>query len=179
MTTTYGASDDSIPPVLLLDVDGVVNATQPGWSAAPFKGTAYADGTGYTMRWAPALIDRIRHLHTAGIVEVRWCTTWCAFADQLERLWRLPELVRAFEEPINGRLAAVAKLAAARQVLAQGQRLIWTDDTEVPTGGDLYDELTADGRALLIRPSGRRGLQPDDLDAIERFAAADVAGASR
>jgi hypothetical protein len=179
MTNLYGASDDSIPPVWLLDVDGVVNATQPGWSAAPFKGTAYADGTGYTMRWAPALTNRIRDLHTAGVVEVRWCTTWCAFADQLERMWRLPELARAFETPINGRLAAVAKLAAARQVLAEGRRLIWTDDTEVPTGGDLYDELTADGRALLIRPSGRRGLQPDDVDAIERFATADVAGAGR
>jgi hypothetical protein len=61
-------------------------------------------------------------------------------ADQLERLWRLPPLVRAFCERI-------VELAAARQVLADRRPLIWTDDTEVLGFGPLYDELTADGRA--------------------------------
>lgn len=159
----------TLPPVWLLDVDGVVNATKPGWGAAPRRATAYADGDGWPIRWAPALLDRIRSLHTLGVVEVRWCTTWCTWADQLERLWRLPELGRAFTEPINGVAASRAKLAAARQILGEGRRLVWTDDIEVPLSGHVYDELTADGRALLIRPSGRRGLQPEDLDAIEVF----------
>lgn len=158
------------PAVWLLDVDGVINATKPGWGAAPHKGTAYAEGREWTMRWAPALLDRIHKLRATGLVEVRWCTTWCAYADQLERLWRLPPLGRAFTDPINGTAAAMAKLAAARQVLDEGRRLIWTDDTETPTDGPLYDELTTTGRALLIAPSGRRGLQPEDMDAIEQFA---------
>lgn len=166
----------TLPPVLLLDVDGVVNAMQPGWGGTPRKAGAWSasDSYEYTIRWAPALVDRIRDLHKAGTVEVRWCTTWCADADVLERLWRLPPLERAFTDPIKGRAASMAKLAAARQVLDDGRRLIWTDDVEVPTSGDLFDELTKSGRALLIRPSGRRGLQPDDLDAIEAFAKADV-----
>lgn len=160
-------------PVWLLDVDGVVNASKAGWSAEPCKATAYAGGVGYTMRWAPALIDRIRDMHVAGLVEVRWCTTWCAWADQLERLWGLPPLGRAFTEDVNGYEASLAKLAAARQVLADGHRLIWTDDMEVPEPGDVvHDELTADGRALLIRPSGRRGLRPEHLDEIEAWAKA-------
>jgi hypothetical protein len=161
--------DATWTPVWLLDVDGVINATKPGWGAAPCQATAYADGAGWRMRWAPALIDRIRALIDAEAVEVRWCTTWCPWAGQLEDMWRLPQLERAFREPINGPAAAVAKLAAARQVLAEGRRLIWTDDQEVPTCGPLYDELTADGRGLLIRPSSRRGLQPEDMSKIEMF----------
>lgn len=161
-----------LPPVWLLDVDGVINVTRPRWGTAPHSGTAYADGYAYRMRWAPALIDRIRRLHGTGLVEVRWCTTWCAFADELERLWRLPRLERAFTDPLNGHEAVEAKQAAARMVLADGRRLVWTDDQVVPTPGTrLYDELTADGRALLIRPSARRGLRSADLEAIEEFAA--------
>lgn len=160
----------NLAPVWLLDVDGVINTSRPGWSAAPRSGHAYAYGNSYKLRWAPALITRIRDLHKAGIVEVRWCTTWCAYADQLERLWALPPLGRAFTDDINGHTAAEAKLAAARQVLTEGRRLIWTDDTEVPQWGEVHDELIADGRALLIRPKGSTGLQPEHMDAIEAFA---------
>ncbi|HEX6968729.1 MAG TPA: hypothetical protein VF174_07980 [Micromonosporaceae bacterium] len=159
-------------PIWLLDVDGVINTSRPGWGAAPRRGTAVAGGVGYTMRWAPALINRIRTLHINGVVEVRWCTTWCAWADQLEQLWDLPPLARAFTGDINGHAAVLAKIAAARQVLAGGRRLVWTDDDVVPrpNDGPLYDELTADGRALLIRPRGTVGLQPEHLDQIEEFA---------
>lgn len=127
------------------------------------------------MRWSPPLIDRIRILHTSGAVEARWCTTWCAFADQLERLWSLPPLHRAFTDRVNGRAASLAKLAAARQVLADGRRLIWTDDTETPTSGDVHDELTAGGRGLLIAPQPSRGLRPEHMDSIETFCAAQPA----
>lgn len=156
-------------PVWLLDVDGVINANRPGWGAAPRRQMAYADGDAWPMRWAPALMDRIRALIATETVEVRWCTTWCAWADQLERMWQLPPLGRAFTEKLNGSAAAEAKLTCARAVLAEGRRLIWTDDTEVPYPGALYDELTADSRALLIRPARNRGLQPEHLDAIEEF----------
>jgi hypothetical protein len=164
------------PPVWLLDVDGVVNATRPGWSAAPRRATAYADGDGWRLRWAPALIDRIRTLHVSGTVEVRWATTWCAYATQLERMWRLPALERAFNEPLLGSAADAAKLAAARRVVASGRRLVWTDDEVVPSSGPVHDELTAGGRALLIAPAPNRGLQPEHLDAIEAFAVRRPAG---
>ncbi|GAT68922.1 hypothetical protein PS9374_04587 [Planomonospora sphaerica] len=159
-------------PVWLLDVDGVLNASRPGWGAAPRSGTAYSGGTAYRMRWAPALLDRIRALHRAGGVEIRWCSTWCADADQLERLFALPHLARAWSEHLSATAAAAAKLTAARDVLAHGQRLIWTDDVEVPTCGPVHDELTEDGRALLIAPSPGRGLQPGHMAAIETFISA-------
>lgn len=68
----------------LLDVDGVLNATRPGWGSPPRRVSVYADGGDWPMRWAPAIIDRLRGLHQDGAVELRWCGTWCAWADQLE-----------------------------------------------------------------------------------------------
>lgn len=105
---------------------------------------------------------------------VRWCSTWCADAHRLEHLWRLPPLDRAISaDPMpRGVACGPLKLAAARAVLAEGRRLIWTDDQVLPEPGPLHDDLTSDGRALLIAPRPTRGLQPEDLDRIEAFAAA-------
>src|SRR5687768_389378 len=110
-------TDEKLPPIWLLDVDGVINASRPGWGAAPRTGYAYAGRSEFKIRWAPALLQRIRKLHSEGLVEIQWCTTWCAFADQLERLFKLPPLGRAFTEEINGRAAAAAKLSSAWSVL--------------------------------------------------------------
>jgi hypothetical protein len=157
--------------IWLLGVDGVVNAGKAGWGRAPLKAAVYAGQQQYAMRWEPKVIDRIRELHKGGTVEVRWCSTWCAFAGELERLWNLPPLERAFLEPLNGRAASMAKLAAAAQVLADGHRLIWTDDMEVPERGELYERMTFDNKALLISPWSSRGLRPEHMAAIEEFAA--------
>ena len=162
-------------PVWLLDVDGVVNTIRPGWGAAPRRSLVWsgADNTSYLLRWSPLLVDRIRALHTGGTVEVRWCTTWCPEAERLERLWRLPVLGRSLEaDPMpRGSGCWPLKRYAARSVLAgEGRRLIWTDDDALPPPGPERDELTADGRALLIAPRANRGLQPADLHLIEKFA---------
>ncbi|GAB2941126.1 hypothetical protein GCM10027280_32000 [Micromonospora polyrhachis] len=151
----------------------MVNASQPGWSAAPHRARVWSptDRYEYVLRWAPALVDRIRTLHLARAVEVRWCTTWCPDADQLERLWRFPPLGRALTEcPVpKSEYNWPLKLDAARQVLASGRRLIWTDDEAIPVDGPERDKLIGAGRSLLIAPSSRRGLQPDDLAVIGAF----------
>jgi hypothetical protein len=159
-------------PVWLLDVDGVINTRRPTWGAELRRGTADSDGVDYPMRWAPGLITRIRQLHGDGVVEVRWCTTWCADADRLERLFGLPALGRALgaADLRDGEQTDERKLAAARRVLADGRRLVWTDDAAVPRPGPLFDELTRGGNGLLIRPHARRGLRPRDLNGIEAFA---------
>jgi hypothetical protein len=156
-------------PVWLLDVDGVINASRPGWGAAPRSGMAYSAGVGYRLRWAPALIARVRALHRTGRVEIRWCTTWCSDAEQVERVVGLPAFERCWRHELNSTAAAIAKLAAAREVLDRGHPLVWTDDAVVPASGPVHDELTAGGRALLIAPKPGRGLQPEHLDEIEAF----------
>ncbi|GAA2370120.1 HAD domain-containing protein [Dactylosporangium salmoneum] len=160
-----------VPPVWLLDVDGVINVAEPAWTGAPRRGAATAEGVGWPLRWSPRLVKRIRQLHRDGVLEVRWCSTWCAWPEQIARALRMPCLDRAFGDVPD---ASVAKLAAARAVLRGGRRLVWTDDVVVPEPGDLHDELTAGGRALLIRPDPRHGLTPAHLDAIEAFARADA-----
>lgn len=163
-------------PVWSLDVDGVINVARPGWGAAPRNGSLEVAGLPYPMRWAPGLVRRIRALHDTRAVHIRWCSTWCDHAEQVERLFGLPSLDRAWWGEIIMDGVASAKLAAARAVLAEGRRLIWTDDAEVPTAGPVREELTGSGDALLIAPSPVRGLQPDDLDAIEDFLAAGPVG---
>lgn len=164
--------------VWLLDVDGVINVRRPTWGPRLCRGTAHSDGVDWPIRWAPGLIARIRRLHDAGVVEARWCTTWCPDAGELERLFGLPALGRALgaADLQDAEGTDTAKLAAARRVLAAGRRLVWTDDTAVPGPGPLRQELTGDGRALLIAPHPRRGLRPRDLDRIEAFARARRAG---
>jgi hypothetical protein len=157
-------------PVWLLDVDGVLNAKRPSWHTMPRRAyVADSAGRDWIIRWAPELIARIRKLIDAGAVEVRWCTTWCPDADRLEKLWSLPSLGRAFDTVPKSRYVGDLKLAAAREVLASGRRLIWTDDMEVPDFGPLYDELTANGQGLLIRPPGREGLSPEHMEVIEQW----------
>jgi hypothetical protein len=160
-------------PVWLLDVDDVINASKPGWGAAPWSARVQ-DSTGmeWRVRWAPALLNRVRALQRTGTVEIVWCTTWCPEARRLEQLWGLPELRCAWTNDRFGAEAVEAKQAAALDVVRAGRRLVWTDDDAIPTSGELVDELEAAG-ALLIRPAKNRGLQPADMDAIEAFVGAD------
>ena len=168
---------DEQPPIWLLDVDGVINAFADdlGWGEASQVGKARSAGRTYTLQWAQPLIERIRSLHESGLVEVQWCTTWCPDADQLEQLWGLPYFERSWTEDLNGFPAIKRKIETAQNVLRAGRRLIWTDDDVTPLpGSSYYEEMTADGRALLIAPLYRVGLQPEDLDAIEAFAKEEV-----
>jgi len=158
-------------PIWLLDVDGPISASRAGWSAAPFNAIVTAQRD-FKLHWSPALIDRIRRIHRRGQAEIWWCTTWCPWAYLLEDLWSLPEFPRALSDDVcrAGRsVCHAAKVDAARTVIASGRRLVWTDDEVTPTEGPLFDQLTKDGRALLIAPSSSRGLRPEHLDAIEAF----------
>ncbi len=165
-------------PTWLLDVDGVLNATRPGWGGAPVRRyVSDSRGEAWPIRWAPPLLRRIRALIDGGLVTVVWSTTWCGYPAGLGHAFGLPALPSAFE-PAAGRYVGQLKCDAARAVLAAGNRLIWTDDMEVPAFGPLHDEMTKGGRGLLIRPSGRRGLQPEHMDLIEAFVHAEAAGLS-
>ncbi|HVK20584.1 MAG TPA: hypothetical protein VM677_04420 [Actinokineospora sp.] len=160
-------------PVWLLDVDGVLNATKPGWSQTPRQGTAFSGGLGYRMRWAPALIEEITDLHQGSLVEIRWATTWADDIAQVERLMRLPRFPTAFST--LGADPSVKsperKAAAAVKIVEEECRpLIWTDDDAIPLRGPLIERLTAIGvPTMFVRPDARHGLQPEDMDAIGEF----------
>ena len=152
------------PITWLLDVDGVINASRPGWSKAPLSGNAYADGYSYRMRWSSDLIGRIRAVHDTGFVNILWATTWVGHTDQLEKLFRLP----AFNSARSQSMATPYKRMAAEDVVDSGRKLIWTDDEAIPTAGAVHFKLVAHG-SLLIAPKPSRGLRPEHLDEIDRY----------
>jgi hypothetical protein len=174
-------------PVWLLDVDGPINCTRPGWRAVPRRSSVrVVDGRELRLCWAPALIDRIRQIHAGGQVEIRWATSWIApgvlrpvAVRELESLLRLPALPLAWPAPTAelppGDVLA-AKVAAALAVVESGRRLVWTDDDAIPATGPDRAVLDAAG-ALLIVPSPRRGLLSEHLDTIGGYVLDDRAAA--
>src|SRR4028118_569789 len=66
-------------PILLLDVDGVLNAARrelrEGWERGVFNG--------FVLSWDPSITARLRELHESGRVEIQWLTTWTTDADRL------------------------------------------------------------------------------------------------
>jgi hypothetical protein len=160
------------PPVWLLDIDGVLNVFQPSWGVDLTRVKV-----GFPIRYAQPLIDRIRAIHASGAVEVRWSTTWCGWPNQLDHLGQLfdLDLPRAFGDRPMSKTWGDLKVEAALAVLAEGRRLIWTDDGEVEAGRRLFPALAqaeAAGQALLIAPESVLGLQPEHMAQIEAFAAA-------
>lgn len=161
---------DTLPPVLLLDVDGVLLADRPPWNDKDQVAVIAVGDERYQVRWSPQCVDALFTLAQEGRVEIRWCTTWCPHAHLLEQLWKLPEFPRCWTEPIDSvPQVKAAKLAAAREVLAAGRRLIWCDDDAIPLARKRR-EIGMIGDALYIVPYGPRGLSPGQMRQIIDFA---------
>lgn len=175
------------PPVMLLDVDGVLNAhgPYPGattknrrlnalWGCRMDRGIASMNGRDWVMKWAQPLMAELVSLHEDGAAEVRWASTWNSHIDQLELLFGLPKWPIAFETTgLHWTEVAKRKRRAANDVRErEGRRLIWVDDAEVPYHWELaHAAMTADGRSLLIRPREEIGLRPEDIEKIRLFCA--------
>src|SRR5918911_5332204 len=133
-------------PILLLDVDGVLNAARvdlpAGWTRGTFNG--------YVLTWDPTVTARLRTWHEAGRVEIQWLTTWTEDADRLlaepmglPRGLRTHSRGRMAPTGYAGRLGRVTgwwKLEHAREVAEAepGRRIVWIDD-------DLADQAGGTG----------------------------------
>lgn len=164
--------DDSTTPVWLLDIDGVINVDESGWSCPLNTGSARTTHRSFTIKWCPQLIDEIRDMHIRGIVEIRWATTWIPFIDEIHALLDLPKIAPALDidEYSPGFVVSRAKLVAATAVVHAGRPLIWTDDNAIPyVGTSAHTFLVHMNRTLLIRPRPRMGLLPKHMRLIEQF----------
>lgn len=162
------------PPVLLLDVDGVLNAVRhdlpEGWRRGLFNG--------YVLSWDPSVVARLRGLHDSGRVELQWLTTWTRLADRLlaEPLG-LPRGLRTHDRDelptgFGGALGGGAgwwKLTAARAVAEAepGRRIVWIDDDLADQAGDTSEWIAANGQVLVVAPDYSTGLTHAELDRIE------------
>jgi hypothetical protein len=167
------------PPVLLLDVDGVLNAVRldlpEGWRRGTFNG--------YVLSWNPTVVARLRALHESGQVELQWLTTWTSMADELlaEPLG-LPRGLRThsrddvlptgFAGELRG-LSGWWKLAAAQAVTEAepGRRIVWIDDDLPDQAEDTSEWLAANERVLVVSPDFTTGLTHAELDRVEAWLA--------
>jgi HAD domain in Swiss Army Knife RNA repair proteins len=165
------------PPVLLLDVDGVLNAVHPdlpkGWRRGTYNG--------YVLSWDPTVTERLRRLHESGRVEIQWLTTWTEKADQLlAEPMGLPRGLRTHSRQdvlptgFIGRLGGASgwwKLAAARAVAEAepGRRIVWIDDDLADQAADTSEWLAANEHVLVVAPDLYAGLTHAELDRVEAW----------
>jgi len=175
-------------PVWLLDIDGVINAAvgpkRPpthAWPASEWIDTS-ADGIDRgrvrTRTWrilaARPVLDLIRSVHEQGRAEIRWHTTWQETAREVATALDLPEFAvqdapefYQLEEEL--RRDRWWKLPAVWRVLAEGRRVLWTDD-------DASTDLTTAQKATLaaagchvVSPDPMTGLCKRHLREIDEF----------
>jgi hypothetical protein len=166
------------PPVLLLDVDGVLNAVRPdlpkGWRRGTFNG--------YVLSWDPTVLTRLRQLHESGRVELQWLTTWTGLADELlAGPMGLPRGLRTHSRDVlptgfggeRRGLSGWWKLAAARAVAETepDRRIVWIDDDLAEQAADTSEWLAANEQVLVVSPDFTTGLTHAELDRVEAWLA--------
>ena len=167
---------DEAVPLLLLDVDGVLNAVQAYGQATAWpayeRTTATADGVSWPIAWAPGVVARVNAWAREGRAEVRWLTTWehDAPGDLAPRLGLDAFAVAGGHEDDEAHGWRWWKEGVARALVADGRPLVWLDDDlDVEDGARTW----AAGRpaTLALAPDPAQGLSPADLDRVEQFLA--------
>lgn len=87
-------------PILLLDVDGVLNAVSDGFPMTWPKWHA-AKAEGFPITWSPDMVAALSHL--AERVEMRWLTTWWDMTERLAFLGLPPMTVANTREEFHAR----------------------------------------------------------------------------
>lgn len=176
-------------PVLLLDIDGVINAVSKAlpahvWPTLAWDRAEYAfNGEQLPLLWSKPVVEYLTELDLRERVEIRWHTTWQATASEFGALVGLPEfpIAQAGEYMANPSLFAKQQLLAgkpnwwkypaAERVLTEEERpLIWVDDDITWKVPRVYrDAMAKLGTVLIVSPDKVTGLIPRHLRRIEEF----------
>jgi hypothetical protein len=178
----------TLPPVWLLDVDGVLNAAtkKPDRNVWPtdqwVHGRASDGRREFSILFARPVADFVRRVHDEGRAEIRWHTTWQHEAAAVGKLLGLPDFpvqkAPEFAEPdvglVDGELVRRPwwKIGAALRVVEdEGRALVWTDDDAVAFSLDRATRyrLTSAKPCLIVAPSSTTGLTPKHLRQIDEF----------
>lgn len=155
------------PPVLFLDIDGVL---APFEHRQPEMVPISVGGWQGTVLVSPPVLDKIRVMHETGLIEVRWLTSWDEDAPDLFAPATGLGAYTGYPEPSTG--AGYWKENVVRTHAASGRPFIWVDDemADYPSCDQFAIEVA--GHGLFVAPDPRTGLAMSDLDAIETFARA-------
>lgn len=193
--TKCDPSDDSHRPVILLDVDGVINAFHPEWKRPH---TLSNDCPMVMVRddqakWADLKADHIQSMrHT---ILVRWSphvvqavNKWSERADIIwVTSWRTAA-AKNLAPAVGLKPFAVAPLDKHKYAcheeeferLVRGRPVCWIDDefnmySSYETDfmwrfvKDWWGARRADPRCMLVGPTGPYGLSAEHLDAVDKF----------
>lgn len=180
-------------PLVLLDVDGVLNAVAAGRPGAWDDwrtGVATAEGRSFPITWSPSVVRAVRGWRE--VADVQWLTTWGHDANaSLRHLLELPELPVAgtYDEPAGGAPdragathAAVApaapdpltgrwwKFDVVRRLVRTwpGRRIVWIDD-DLHAQDDIRQWMRQETSCLLVAPPASSGLTSAHLQSIEEY----------
>lgn len=153
-------------PIWFLDIDGVVNALEPADGLV--RTTAECMGHQFTIHYSPEVVEVINAAHRAGLVEVRWLSTW----EQEARTSFAPAVglddFAAYSIP-DGDTGRWYKADVVDRVVAEeGRPFVWTDDENDLEPYGLLDAALAQHR-LLLAPDPDVGLSLKNLTRIHEF----------
>ena len=172
--SSFGLSLGKVKPILLLDVDGVINYTGSGgaWHDQKEK-TKKTMVDGWEIKWSTDVVSKINYWGK-DIADIKWLTTW----NEKARLFLSPAL--GIDEFPLARDPAIRSKGYAAWLVEQnnpGVPICWVDDEVYwfcvkPEDDGLQIESSyweSRPNTLLIEPKEEDGLQPDDLARIESF----------
>lgn len=157
-------------PVVLLDVDGVLNAvTRDNPSTFPDETWSVDICRGFAIRWSTVVRDFILELHE--LAEVRWHTTWQNEAKLISDALGLPMFpVADAPEIFAYKSLGWWKMGAALRVVnEEGRDLIWLDDDLSRRERETFSQNRERGQAFLVRPNTLTGLNQANIDGIRGF----------
>lgn len=172
--------------VLLLDVDGVLNAV-PVWSEerhvrmpCPWPSgwesfDAEFEGTVYRITYAKDLMKELLDIHESGLAEVRWLTTWGAGANErLAEHFGFPQFHVCGEPTYD---AGWWKHPLAKAAAEEFDLVVWADD-DIIVVHDAMKWAQNHPRVLPLVPNPFEGLTPEHMKkARDILLNAEVVGA--
>ena len=163
--------------VLLLDVDGVLNAV-PVWSTERYAQMpcpwpsgwesfdAEFGGTVYRITYAKDLMEELLDIHESGLAEVRWLTTWGAGANErLAEHFGFPQFHVCGEPEYEDRWWKFPLAQAEAEV---HDLVVWADD-DLAVVEPALRWAKDQPRVLPLVPDPYEGLTPAHIEQVREF----------